>query len=673
MRRLALLGFVACASEAAPPPTTTPPVVLVEGACVVAELAPDYLSEVACKRDFEALASVPFDTSIPGARSVKVVYDRGAGDVLYFQNSQKYAIHHAFAAAQLSGNGKPIVPTLSSFNQTEYYAPDRRFLLGAVTHYEGPDAWVLEIAPYDTASAEMITALFERVRAKSWFGPALRFHPTSAAVALEATKLGAGVSILTTEEIFAGIAYQPLNPATAIGRLRFLSASELATTYVGYRDLVVLDNVPNDITVVAGIITEAPQTPLSHINVLSRNRRTPNMALKGAMTNATLRALEGQWVELTVAATEWTARAVTSSVAEAFAAAHRPEPVVLQAVDLSVRELTDLRDVVKESPELPLRDAIKAAIPAWGGKTAHYSVMLNTQGIPIRPGFAIPAYYYYRFMEDNGLWARLATLLADPSFRDDAAVRDRELAAFRAALVAAPLDPTFVAALRAKMEADFPGQSLRFRTSTNSEDLDGFPCAGCYESHTGDPNKSWEDVELAVKESWASIWLFRTFEERAYNGIDHASVVMALLVHRNFPDEEANGVAVTANPFDPSGLQPGYFINVQFGGDVEVVHPPAGTTSDQIIYLYDQPGQPVIYVSRSNIVAEGATVLTAAQLHELGAALQKIHQRFSPAYGPAAGNDGWYAMDVEFKFDGAEGETPKLWVKQARPYPGPEE
>jgi pyruvate,water dikinase len=75
-------------------------------------------------------------------------------------------------------------------------------------------------------------------------------------------------------------------------------------------------------------------------------------------------------------------------------------------------------------------------------------------------------------------------------------------------------------------------------------------------------------------------------------------------------------------------------------------------------------------LSHSNLVQDGETVLTARETYTLGKALDAIHNRFSSAYGPAAGNQGWYAMDVEFKFDGAAGEAPALYIKQARPYPG---
>ena len=94
-----------------------------------------------------------------------------------------------------------------------------------------------------------------------------------------------------------------------------------------------------------------------------------------------------------------------------------------------------------------------------------------------------------------------------------------------------PVDPQeLVDALVARSaQAPFAGKKLRFRTSTNSEDLDGFPCAGCYESHSADPTDV-ADLLAAIRETYASTWSFRTFEERSFYGIDHFSVGMALLV-----------------------------------------------------------------------------------------------------------------------------------------------
>ena len=106
------------------------------------------------------------------------------------------------------------------------------------------------------------------------------------------------------------------------------------------------------------------------------------------------------------------------------------------------------------------------------------------------------------------------------------------------------------------------------------------------------------------------------------------------------------------------------------GRDAEVVAPPPGVTSDSFIYEFGFPGQPVIYLTHSNLVPANTTVLTNAQIFSLGTALDAIHKRFTTAYGPPPGTTGWYAMDCEFKFDGDPGETPKLFMKQARPYPG---
>jgi pyruvate, water dikinase len=668
---LAAIGG-ACGDDAKKPAATSD--VPVEGTCKIdASAVPDFVTTIPCQKDFLALASAPLDDSIPGASSGKVVLDQQDGDALYFQNSNKYQIHYEFASAHLSGDGKPIVTTLSDFNDTEYFSPDRRFLLGAITYYAGPKVWAFEIAPYDTATAPMIEKLFRAVSAKTFFGSKLVFHPTSEAVQAQAKQLPSDIPVKTTDDLYMGIDYQPLNLGETVGRLNFIKAADLETAYLGFRDIVVLDSVPNDISVVAGMITDDFQTPLSHVNVLAQNRKTPNMGLKNGTSNPALTALTGKWVKLTVGAFDWKVEEVTQDVADAYWDAHKPAAVTLPELDLTVKDLRNIEDVtVIADGKKVTRDAVGVAVRAFGAKAANYSVLVRTQDVPIKKAFGIPAFYYVQFMQENGFTDRIKGLLADDTFKNDPAMRDATLKTLRDDIKAAPINTDFQTLLRAKLAADYPGDSMRFRSSTNAEDLDGFPCAGCYDSHTGDP-ADWDgDLLLAIKQSWATVWSFRTFEEREYHSIDHLGVGMALLVHTNFPNEEANGVAVTANPYDPSGLSPGFYVNVQQGGDDEVVAPPAGVTSDEFIYQYSFPGSPIIYLTHSNIITDGATVLTTRQVHDLGMALDAIQNAFSDAYGPGAGNNGWYAMDVEFKFDDDEdpGAAPALYIKQARPYPG---
>lgn len=645
------------------------------------QAAPDSLSKLGCATDFDAMASQPLDASIPGARSGKVILDLlDDGQPLYFQNSQKFQIHYEFAHSHLNGMNALAIGDISSFNP-QYTAPlvQRRFLLGAVTYYEGPQVWALEIAPYDTSTPEMIGQLYHAVADHAFFGPLLKFHPTSDDVQSRANGLGPDVPTITTDELYAKIDYQPLNLGEAVGTVKILRADQLDSEYVSAHDIVVLDSVPNDIAPTAGIVTEMFQTPLSHINVLARNRKTPNMGLRNATTLAAFTENNGKYVRLTVGAFEYKVTPISAAEADAYWAAHPLEPVTVPEPDLTVTDLRDLETVTVHTDEPPYVtfEAIQQATRTFGAKAANYSVFATDPAIPNKPGFAIPVYYYYQFMDKNGFFQRVREFEQDPTFVSDAAVRATKLAQLRADILATPLDADFSALLKAKMEQKFPGGSVRFRSSTNAEDLDGFPCAGCYDSHTGDPAKHNGDqlaaAAEAIKKTWATAWNLRTYEERKLHSIDHTRVAMALLVHTNFPAEEANGVAVTNNIFDTSGNAPGFYVNVQWGGEFEVVHPPAGVTSDSFLNLYNSPGQPIIYYTHSNVLpADRPTVLTALQVHQLGQALDVIHRRFQKAYQKSP--TSWYGMDVEFKFDDFADETkePTLYVKQARPYPPPE-
>ena len=635
-----------------------------------AESAPDWLPQLGCLDDFDALASEPAGSSLPFARSVKTVIDTEDGNALYFQHSERYPIHHEFVSKHLSvAAGFTPVPDLTNFNNTQYSDPLRRFILGAVTHYDGPDAWVYEIAPYDRAGPEMIETAFKAIADNAFFGEQLRFHPTSVTVQAATAELSDDVPTLDTDALYEGIDYQPLNLAESYGRLRFLTADQLETEYVTFRDIVVLDRVPNDISVTLGIITSEFQTPLAHINVLSQNRGTPNMALRDAYDSPELRGLEGKWVRLVVGPSNYSIAEVTKQEADVFWEDNRPSLVQVPGAN---REVTDLRNVTEtiayseDASGEEKHAAIKEGTRAFGGKAANYGALARIEGVRAPKAFAVPIYYYFQFLEENGFDKRIEALLADPGFQDDPAVRDAELEALRDDMQTAPVNAEFERMLLDKIAADYPvGLRMRFRSSTNAEDLDGFTGAGLYTSRSGDPNDPAYPVLDAVRRVWASVWFFRAFEERSYRGIDHTAVGMALLVHRSFPDEEANGVALTDNPFDRTGMDPAFYVNVQYGED-SVVLPPPGVTTDQFLYYYFQNGQPTRYLSRSNLSTTSESVMNRSQVHELGEALAAIRSYFSPIYG--AGPGVWWAMDVEFKLDGEPGEEPLLWVKQARPF-----
>jgi phosphoenolpyruvate synthase/pyruvate phosphate dikinase len=414
-----------------------------------------------------------------------------------------------------------------------------------------------------------------------------------------------------------------------------------------------------------GIITAEFQTPLSHVNVLSSNRGTPNMALRGAFDAPELRALEGKWVRLEVGLFDYELVEVTQAEADTWWDEHRPTAVQVPGMDLTSTDLRDDVDLITLDATTPtLKDAVKAATRAYGGKAAHFGALTMVDGVPMPKGFAIPLYYYRQFMEQNGFDARVTAMLADPGFQNDPATRDAQLAQLRADMVVAPIDAAFVTLLKTKLTAEYPGIRMRFRSSTNAEDLDGFTGAGLYTSQSGAVDDPVDTVEDAVREVWASVWFFKAFEARSYRSIDHLAVGMALLSHRAFPEEEANGVALTNNPYDQTGLNPALYINAQLGGE-SVVLPPAGVTTDQILVFWEQQGQPVVYLKRSNLVAPGENVLTTNQLFALADALSKIHEYFREAYGVT---DAWYAMDIEWKFEGEPGEEPALFIKQARPF-----
>jgi len=627
----ALIALAAC-DGAAPCESTTQP----------------WRARLGCAEEFEAQAARPLDAALPGARTVKTIVDQTDGDAIYFMDTASYPLHSTFAVDYLGyPPGAPFV--------NEYFVPQRRFLLGAVTHYEEPDIWAYELAPYDTASVDMIARGFRRLAGAAYFGARLRFHPVSAEQEARAADLPADVPVVTTDEIYAGISYQPLNLGETYAQVRVLAAADLATTYVSPRELVVLDHVPNDLGTVAGVVTEDFQTPLSHVNVLAQQRGIPNMGLRGAQ--AALLPHQGKWVHLRVAAFEWSVAEVSQAEADAWWQAHRPPPAEIPAPDYGVTGILSVDDVGHGD------------VAAVGGKAANYGELRAIgAAVRVRPALVVPVAYYRDFLVDNGFDADITAMLADPDFGGDAAVRRAMLADLQARMQVAPVDPALIAALEARLDGDFPVTRMKFRSSTNAEDLERHTGAGLYTSAAGQAHDPTAPVDAALRTVWASVWSARAFEERDAAGIDPTRVAMAVLVTPAYRDEAGNGVAISANLYDPGPTgEDAFYVNAQVG-EVSVVQPDPDIVAEQLMYYYFHSGQPATVYTHSSLLPAGESVLARAELFDLGTQLAAVRDHFAAIYD-RPGGFARLPMDVEWKLVVVGGDR-EIWIKQARPYPG---
>ena len=367
--------------------------------------------------------------------------------------------------------------------------------------------------------------------------------------------------------------YLALNPGEGYGRLRALDPDDRPHP----RDIVIYEALPNELPRVGGIVTTVPQTPLSHVNLRAVQDRVPNAYIRDILDDDGVAALIGGWVHYSVTAAGWSLSAATPAEVDAHYASSRPARTQTPQRDLSVTSITPLSDVGFEDWD------------AFGVKAANVAV-LQTLGFPegtVPDGFAVPFYFYDEFMKANGLHDRIEAMLADPGFQTDFDTQADALADLRDAIKDAPTPACITAALTA-MHASYPeGQSLRYRSSTNNEDLPGFNGAGLYDSKTQHPDETVEDgISKSLKQVYASLWNFRAFTERDFYRIDHRSAAMGVLVHPNYTDERANGVAASFDPF--FGFASAYYINTQVGEDL-VTNPEAHSVPEEM--LLTAPGR----------------------------------------------------------------------------------
>ena len=477
------------------------------------------------------------------------------------------------------------------------------------------------------------------------------------------------IPLLFDEDIYGDTAFLALNPAVGYGRLRVTEPDERPHP----RDIVLYEALPNTLPRVAGIITTVPQTPLTHVNLRAVQDGLPNAYIRDARDDPDLTALLDSYVRYEVTEDGYTLREATLAEVDAHYAASRPAQTQTPQRDLSVTEITPLSEIGFEDWK------------AFGVKAANVAV-LGTLGFPtgtVPAGFAIPFYFYDRYMQETALGqetvlgkgsapaeekltlaaetklaAAVEAMLAHSVFQTDFAVQDEMLDDLRDAIKDAETPQWIIDALTA-MHATYPeGQSLRYRSSTNNEDLPGFNGAGLYDSKTQHADETEEDgIAKSLKQVYASLWTFRAFTEREFHRIDHMEAAMGVLVHPNYQDELVNGVAVSFDPL--SGKDALYYVNSQAGEDL-VTNPEAHSVPEEL--LLSPFGGYWVLATSNQVEQPGQLLMTDGQLRQLRRHLTTIHDHFKPLYNPAS--DEPFAMEIEFKITADN----ILAIKQARPW-----
>ena len=505
---------------------------------------------------------------------------------VYFQNTERHLPHgHFLEAADLQG--PRIIRGTITYNPT-LVAPDGSlgvYLYGFGSQH--PDYPFGTVARIHTVLAASMPFLADNLtlRISNSELPQLQSDLPLYQVSR--------IPLLFDEDIFAETSFQALNPGEGYGLLRSLEPDERPNP----RDVVLYETLPNELPRVAGIISTVPQTPLSHVNLRAIQDSIPNAFIRNADDNDDITALLDTYVRYTVAENGWELRAATVEEVNAHYAASRPSESQTPERDLSVTTITPLGEIGFENWD------------AFGVKAANVAV-LGTLEFPegtVPTGFAIPFYFYDEFMKANDFYKKIEEMLADEDFQTDFDEQEDELKDLRKKIKDADVPDWIIEALTT-MHGTYPeGQSLRYRSSTNNEDLPGFNGAGLYDSKTQKPDETEEDgIDKSLKQVFASLWNFRAFSEREFHRVDHKAAAMGILVHPNYTDELVNGVAVS---FDPAyGTDGSYYVNSQVGEDL-VTNPEAHSVPEEIL-LY--AGGSYTVVATSNQVERGELFMSDA-------------------------------------------------------------
>ena len=590
-----------------------------------------------------------------------------------------------------------------------------------------PERWAFELEATDDATYDEIVAYFHTLEAQlpAEITSDLRWLVRSTAqeaVAQEMEAQGLPYSdrLLRYDDLAATGEVDVYGPGTIAGKVHHIRAGEgLESATDG--DILILDEIPDYLPPGVALITAVPQTPLAHIALLAESRGIPNVYVAGIGDDPMWDAWARVRAPVAIRATSpdgFEVVPLTPQQYSAWMALSAREPVHIEPVDVSAEPYT------LDLPSTPISE-----MPRWrpvaGGKSAGMIALVNTPGVITPPdplgitirgyqehlqtlpwldamltsaAFARPGDARARYLVLEGVaaydvrYATPADVTAKTAFLSahltDAVGQLARGTGARGALRDTPMVPGVRDAIVPVVTARFAyladDQPLRFRSSSNIEDAEGFNGAGLYASYSGYPvpPSGKKTVEQAILAVWASYWGAEAFEERHAIGIDHRAGDMGVLVEPGFQDDQelANGVVTARRLPDGDADRWEVVLNSQPGA-VSVTNPPADTCVPiepevVVVRKADDGEARITRVHHSTELPDG-DVLTDAELLELVADTTAVVEGWLSVENgriPAEQRRSTLTLDLEWRKVGAtwplrddgasSGE--RIVIKQAR-------
>ncbi len=589
--------------------------------------------------NFQELQREPLSVKYAEAQAVKLVYDIEKEEIYYISNSFEY--HNRFCQEVLN-----YPDPLGIFNRDNYGTnPSKRaFLLANINYFPSQKTYALELSPSDQMSLKNIHFLHQKVAESSFLDIELPFLLNSLRLTEAADKFE--IPTITSEEVYQNQQYQAVSKFSCSGKLRKVRISDLDSIDLSPNEIVLLDGTPLQLSAVAGIITTELQTPLSHLSILGQNRKVPVMALKQAWDDKKINSMLGEYVALSV-----TEEGYTIEITRQPPKKEKPRNRKRLKKDLSEKRLIRAKDFDRKTSTYCGYKAENFGVLVELSETMNFSVP--------EAAFGIPFHYYDEHKRRAGVEKLIYKLNYSTNPKP-------LLAEIRAKILETSVDPKLLDAITAQVKDMSTFRRMRFRSSTNAEDMKGFSGAGLYGSKTGIIGSTEKPVELALQKVWASLWNNAAYYEREYFHFNHEDAMMGILVHRSFPDEEVNGVAISKNIYRENNL--GFVINAQLG-EASVVQPDRDITCDQFIcYPTENSGfysqNETIEIITTSSLNQNRLVMSKEEIFRLANVIDEIKRYFYYRdFTSKTFNE--FGLDFEFKLDKNSRE---LYIKQVRPY-----